>query len=99
MKRFLKKSLFKAGIDIRRSSRSALVDFTEEDIAPLSAYYKSGPNSFFVRVPLEHCRHIEMMSFKCDSESRSPYVQTLLEYGNGTCLTYSGSWLEKTYER
>lgn len=99
MKNLIKKALSAAGLEVKRSRSAGPVDFSEECIEPLSAYYRSGANSFFIRVPLEYCRHMEIMSFRCDVESGSPYVQTILDYMSGRCVSYSGSYLERFYAK
>lgn len=98
MKRKIKKALWRAGIDIRKAKKSQPLDFTENDIDPISAWYQANGKNFFVRIPLGDCRYIGLIGFKCDSESQSPYIRTLVDYDRGFCTTYSGSWLESIHQ-
>lgn len=99
IKKKIKNALWHAGIDARDAKNTRPFDFTEENITPVSAFYQTGGKPFFIRVPLEKCRHLSLMGADCKITSPSPYVRTLVEYSNGTCTTYSGSWLESVHRK
>jgi hypothetical protein len=99
MKEQIQKSLRHLGIEVRQARWSFPIDFTEKDAHPLSAFYKANGRSFFARVKLEQCRHLGPMAAECELVSQSPYVRTLVEYANGSCTTYAGSWLETVHRR
>jgi hypothetical protein len=99
MKKRIQNSLWRTGVDVRNARWGFPFDFTERDIDPISAFYKVGGHSFFARIPLADCNHLSLLAFKCERASQSPYVRTLVEYANGSCTTYAGSWLEAVHQR
>lgn len=99
MKKKIKNALWRVGIDVRKAKSFLPIDFTDEDIDPLSAFYQASGKPFYIQVPIKNCRHDGVMSFRTDHKSPSPYIRTLVEYKNGSSLTYLGSWIEKVHSQ
>ena len=93
----IKSNLRRIGLDVRKASSARLMDFTESDLDPISAFWRARGRQFFIRVPLSDIRHTDLLAFKCDRSNQSPYLRTLVEYADGTCTTYAGSWLETVH--
>lgn len=98
IKKTVRKALIKAGIYISRASSYRPIDYSNIDIDPVSAAYRAGGRSFFIRVPLESCVHFGLMAFPCHPDSPSPFIKALREYADGECIQYQGSALERYYK-
>lgn len=98
MKKKIKGFLRKAGIKVNKTKYNKILDFTDKDIDPISAWYQANGKSYLIRVPLKYCRDIDILAFKCNYKSQSPYIRTLIEYINGTHVNYQGSWLETIHK-
>jgi len=94
----IKKISRKIGISVRVGKKARPIDLRDiKDINPVQLGYLSEGLSYFISVPVNKIIHMEYMSFGLDSNSRSPFLGTMLNYLNGD-QSYEGSLLEKYYQ-
>ncbi len=78
----------------RENQTFKYVDLRKDCGGAVDAFYTGGGKVALINVALKNCRWYGGNGCAYDSESRHPYVRTLIEYLNGACEQYKNSYLE-----
>ena len=73
-------------------------NITGSCLDPVYAHYLHSNEDFLMNVPLAKVRTMGFLGFTCTSSGGHPFVDTLMEYEQGRCVSYEGSALQRHYE-
>lgn len=79
-----------AGLKLARHS-PLIADMRPITRDPVEAFYRAEARPFLIDVDLDYCRNLHTAAFSCGTESRNPFIQTLLDYQTGRCHAYTDS--------
>lgn len=96
VKLFIKSLLNSLGYDVCRYTPLDCVYKEYEHV--LDVVYDNFNRDKLITVPLKDCRFMHFHGFAARYDSKSPFIQTIKDYLDGTCITYEGSALERFYE-
>lgn len=83
----------------KRQTRYRTRDLRERGLGPLDAYHEHMGKPCLIRVGLEHCRWYGASGISYSRDSLHPYIRTLIEYDEGICTTYNGSFLQRYWQQ
>ncbi len=82
----------------KKNRKHEVCDARDTGLGPLEAYYEHNGAPSLIRVDLSHCRWYGASGISYSRDSPHPYIQTLIEYEEGICTTYDGSFLQKYWQ-
>jgi len=74
-------------------------DLRDKGLGALDAYYEHKGKPCLIRGGLEHCRWYGASGISYSRNSLHPYIRTLIEYEEGICTTYNGSFLQRYWQQ
>lgn len=94
MNNFIRKLLFKNGIQIRNSG---LINLRNESVHPLEAIYRTGTStvSLLMNIPVSKCR---TQLWNTLEKSKNPFVITIEEYNDSKAKEYNTSAIKSYYK-
>lgn len=97
-KKRVKRLLSRFGVYVQPLANVRPLDLSDvAGMDPVAAIYEGAGRTVLLKIPLARCLHFPWLAFPCNLDSASPYIRTLIEYGEERCESYSNSPLEAFY--